>query len=406
MNNHPRHYTMTASRNFKSIFVIVCLVFFCSGCNSKSINDPSWKNSMPVFSDSITLQKVETKNFLLDSVTILKLESFQYCPQNNGVVTYNSANSELLCYDYTSTRLRWKLDLKKVKIFPHHSGDSKSYSFRYINNDSIFYYDNKNKMVTLFDTSGKLLREYPVPGAAKNGFRLGRLPGRDPLIVINDSIYIPSPPGRYTIDINAPLRDNLFLAISIKTGAAEPVIHYPSLYRQALWGDNLHNFYPVHNDKLQKIVISFPVMHTVSIYKPGGNLEEYYAGSTKVQQVAPLRFAGDKTKIVKMEELKNYMSQRSYTHIVYDHYRDLYYRLVTSSIPANDIDAARSPAYQREPFPIVILNGAMQKVGEMDFDGNKYAVTSLFVSPQGLCLPLKKSGDESMLFDVFAPVKK
>ncbi|MES2372927.1 MAG: DUF4221 family protein [Bacteroidota bacterium] len=397
---------MTATPNIKPVFVIVLLMLFCWGCNNKSINDPSWKNQMPAFPDSITLQKVDTKNFLLDSVTILKLESFQYYPQNNSVITYNSANSELLSYDYTTTKLLWKLDLKKVKIFPHRSGDSKAYSFRYLNSDSIFYYDYKKKMVTLFDTAGKLLREYTVPDAAKNGFRLGRLSGRDPLIVTNDSIYIPSPPGRKTFDITAPLRDNLLLAISIKTGNAEPGIQYPALYRQALWGDNFHDFYPVYNDKLKNIVISFPIMHTVSVYNPGGSVAEYYAGSTRVPQVTPLRFASDKTALVKMEDVTNYMSQRCYTHMIYDPYRDLYYRLVTSSIPAKDFNAARSLAYQREPFPVVILNGAMQKVGELDFDANKYAVTSLFVSPEGLCLPLKKSGDESMIFDVFAPVKK
>lgn len=384
---------------------MIFFIFFILSCKNQ-VDDSHWINPMPPYPDTLTLKKVNSKVILLDSSTILKYENFQYIEDKNSILSYNSLNSEMVCYDYSSGKLIWKIDLKKIKIMPRNKGTIKPYSFHAISYDSIFFYDNVRSKVLLFDTAKNILKEYDVMSKMNSYSKGSPVMGED-LAVSNDSIYISSSPGgRNTSMMESPLNKNLFLSISIKNGISNPIIGYPKIYRKAVWGTYSHISYSAYNPNHNKLVISFPIDHNLSVYKTTGEIELHYAGSIHVTKVNPLFFSGGNNIIKQKDEILNTLTQRSYKAILYDRYRNTYYRFVSSSIPKKEYELSQSPGYNVEPMSVIILNNDLIKVGEISLDANKYSPISMFISEEGICIPLKISNDDAIYFDVFSIAKK
>ncbi|OHC84168.1 MAG: hypothetical protein A2546_14180 [Sphingobacteriia bacterium RIFOXYD2_FULL_35_12] len=394
------------SKQYLKINIAVFLIYFFSLSCQNEVDDAKWVNQMPPYPDSLTLQKISSKELLLDSSTILKYENFQYIENENSILSYNSLNSELVCFDYTSGELKWKIDLKIFKIRPRNKGTIKPYSFHAISYDSIFFYDNIRSKVILFDTAKNVLKEYVV-ASKMNSYSKGNPVMGEDLAVSSDSIYISSSPGgRNTSMMESPLNNNLFLSISIKDGNSKPIIRYPKIYRKAVWGTYSHISYSTYNPNHNKLVISFPIDHNLSVYKTNGEIELHYAGSIHVSKVNPLFFSAGNNIIKQKDEILNTLTQRSYKAILYDKYRNAYYRFVSSSIPKRDYELSQSSDYKVEPMSVIILNSDLIKVGEVPLDANKYSLISMFISKEGVCIPLKKSNDDVIYFDVFKIIRK
>lgn len=397
MNNSPKK-CITVN------FLVMALLLSATSCRN-TINDDDWQNPHPSFNDSLVFSKVATKEFRLDSATILRNENSQYLDKTTTLVSYNSENSDLLFFDYSTGELKQKINLVKIGIPPLEKGSLKQYSFNVVRYDSIFFYDQKKKQVFLFDTSLNLKRTYAV-ASDKNNFKNGRVLAGNILPVDKNYIYVPSPPGRDPLVLNAPIHDNLFLSISIQTGKTMPFVRYPPIYRKALWGYLFHAFYLAYNDSLGKIIVSYPAIHSIHLIDSSGNDSKSYAGGSSVNQLRPVRWAGQKLDLKKDEEIKNFLSQKRYGNVLYDGYRNLTYRVVTSAVPEKDFSISKNKGYQRQPFSIIILDSNLKKVGEFAFDANKYSTNAMFVSKDGLCVPSTKSDDDRLIFDVFKIVQK
>gem|GEM_PF-5665730 len=402
---------MFYSRYFHCIaFAVIVLGFFFSCKRTiQKVDDVNWNPpSNESFNDSITLKTEKTLKLILDSANILYYETCQYDAKNNIVVSYNSANSNMLLFDYVSGKLKQKINLVGLGIKPKHPGDQKAYSFNFVNSDSIFFYDHRSEKVVLFDTSTKVLKKYLL-SSNENGYSKGIIVMGELLSVGGDSLYVASAPGRRVLDQFAPLRENLVLTTSLSTAASRPTIRYPDIYRKAKWGYYLHKFHMLYNSENNIVVISYPVDHFLNIYDSSGRCYRYYAGGKGMRPIKPLRFLSDNTPVGKDEDAVNFRSQRTYGTILYDRFRHLYYRVISSAIPEKDMERSLDPSYKKEqPMTIVILNSSFVKVGEVAIDANKYSTTSMFVSHEGLCVPLTKSNDDNLFFDVFSvqPVKK
>lgn len=381
------------------------MVFFLFACKPK-VDDPDWKSIVVDFKDSVTLTPVRHLYFPLDSATILYYETCQFEEKTNSLVSFNSTNRDLLFFNYNTGKLKWRVNLAPVGIRRKHSGNQKLYSFNVVNCDSIFFYDYESSKVVLFDTSSKIINIFDVK-SDKSLFIKGIPVVGELLPVSKDSIYISSAPGRNPYSDKAPLPANLILSISLKTGFSQPIIKYPNIYKKAKWGNYLHAFHALYNEQNNKLVVSYPIDHNLNVYDSKGMWSRYYAGGKGVESINPVKFSGDNNLPVKDEEAKNFISQKTYASILFDHFRGVYYRIVSCPIPIEDFDRSRIPGYKKtQSMAIVILNSSFAKVGEVAIDANKYSTTAMFISREGLCLPLTVSNDDSLAFDVFAIKKK
>ncbi len=393
---------------FRYFKILVCTGIIwpgSTGCKNE-VDDPGWINPMPSYSDSLVLTKIGKKEFRLDTATILKNENFQYLENENALLSYNSVNSELVCFDYASQKLNWKLDMTQLKILPRAKGTMKMYNFRVLSYDSIFFYDNDRKKIILFDTARTILKTYNVQSAVNN-YTTGSPSSGEELIVGRDSLFVTSAPGgRNTSKQHSPRLENIILSISIKDGGTRPVMRYPDIYGKATWGHYFHTFHTTYNETGDKFLISFPIDHDIQVYNAGKKSERYYAGSIHVPRIDPLIFPGGNGTIKSEEEIINFISQRKYQAIKYDRYRNVYYRFVSPFVLKKDFEKSKSPQYKSEPISVIILDGSLKKVGEISLDANIYSGFSMFISKDGLCIPLKKSNDETIYFDIYTITKK
>lgn len=258
--------------------------------------------------------------------------------------------------------------------------------------------------MVFFDSGRNVKRSYDVSHAFDGTLQL-RLNSAEVLPVAQDKIYITGGPGRNMYAPNAPLPPNLLLTINREDGAQRLSVAYPSLFQKAKWGDFFHRYYSTYNNYTDEMIFSFPPDHNLVVVSPQGQVREVYAGSVFTERLRPFMFTKESRPKKKDAEGINFLGQRTYRNIYFDRFANLYYRVVSNSIPEEEYKN-RSSNSKKSPFSIIILNSNFQKVGEQSFDANMYSSASIFISKDGLCLPTAESNDDKMVFDVFAPNKK
>ena len=83
--------------------------------------------------------------------------------------------------------------------------------------------------------------------------------------------------------------------------------------------------------------------------------------------------------------LTRYSEEPKYSHIMYDKYRNIYYRFVEMpcELADNETPYDESAPKARE-FSVIILNDKFEIIGETKFPGNKYFYKMSFVGKDGL----------------------
>ena len=93
--------------------------------------------------------------------------------------------------------------------------------------------------------------------------------------------------------------------------------------------------------------------------------------------------------------------QATYGNIVYDKYRDVYYRFAYPECEVNS--TSFEYIFCRKEFSIIILDNEFNIIGETLFPAGKYAPGLFFVNQDGLYLSLNNTenpeiGDDELVF--------
>src|SRR5690606_22957681 len=91
-----------------------------------------------------------------------------------------------------------------------------------------------------------------------------------------------------------------------------------------------------------------------------------------------------------------------FSAIYYDRFRDVFYRVAITP-PSLDQYLIEKKAVKH--FSIIVLNNDFEKIGETIIDHEKYDLTGLFITPEGLCIFNKEKygqNEDRLSFDVFA----
>ncbi|MCW3073505.1 MAG: hypothetical protein JWP69_574 [Flaviaesturariibacter sp.] len=382
-------------------FIIILNLF---ACQNKKIENADWINSFPSYENRITLTYSSEKKFLMDSSTSLNYGIIQYDDSTKNVVGFNAFDKSFLLYDYASACLKKRIHFPKETYDELGDLTSYTYSFDFNSFDSIYLFRQTHPRLFWLDSSGKIRKSVDLM-PKENTFSPPSANFGEPFFVVNNQAFISAYPGRNIYMANAGVPDNLVLKVDMGRDKMNLGVRYPDLYQNAVWGEYMHHFFTAYNPYNKSWVYSFPIDHNLYQVDSTGFRSKVYGGSEHLTSVTPLSFEKRlERKLKKNEEVDNYRTQHVYDKILYDSYRHLYYRIVTNATPAEDLVKVDrgDKTYKFPPFYIIILNEKMEKVGEQEFDTNKYSTVSLFISEEGICIPRSDvSSDAQLVFDVF-----
>ncbi len=167
-------------------------------------------------------------------------------------------------------------------------------------------------------------------------------------------------------------------------------VGYPEVYRKGNWGGGILRWvYSDFNEKENSFVIGFPISHFIDVLDIGTKrMERHYAGSRKFRVVLP--FSNDKSDNPGAREAMEYVARTdSYANVLYDPWRNLYYRIAELSIP----DKTVLPGFKKD-ISVIILDKNFKKVGETEIaNAGRNFRYGTFVSHRGLMVPVDTTED-------------
>lgn len=175
------------------------------------------------------------------------------------------------------------------------------------------------------------------------------------------------------------------------------VVPYPSLYQRANWGGGMfRSGFTCYNPSEHIILFSFPACHNLYVFNvKDKSIMEYYAGSKIINKISAFSNVPDQV-VSNFESFNYYLKTDNYGPIIYDKYRNLYYRI------AEKAGYHKGDTYKYlKQLSVIILDSQLNIIGEKTFE-QPYG-TTLLIAPEGIYIPyLKDIGmDLPMHYHVF-----
>jgi hypothetical protein len=262
--------------------------------------------------------------------------------------------------------------------------------FHYHSPDSLFLFFEYNVLIA--DTLGHIKKKYTL--ASKDQERdllLHPLPAStvNPAAIFGDTLYLGGMPERDFFSSRFYDQSSTLICLNLRTGEYKYRVPYPELYQGNTWGSHLAYFYNCFNPAKQIFVFSFPIDASLWITDVNGKMTNKFAGSTYLSE--PSLPANKKLDI--KERQKYYLSQPSFFAVYYDHYRDFYYRIAHH--PLSDDEIANNKSIKK--CSIVLLNGNLERMGEVLLPDGRYTETMVFVTEKGVFIGFYDQKNENSL---------
>jgi hypothetical protein len=301
-------------------------------------------------------------------------------------------------------------DVVPLKAYGFSEKD-KIQGFHFMNKDSVLIYNYTNAELTLLSLKGgkifkRSLYDYTRPYEEKvypNTFTGARISYEKSLHHVYLVGFYSDELGTYAMD----KLKNVFTAFDLKTGQIRYDIHYPELYWGINWG-GVSGFRKVFydlNERKNLAVFSFMADHTITVHDTKiGKTWNVNAGSRYFDSISSLPY--DQLYFEFMKKgvgISHYLHSPSYGAIIYDRYRDLYYRIAEQPVKQG-FNPEQATRYKTKS--IIVLNRDFERLGEALLPVNTYDTFNFFVGPKGIYFRRFESSDEQVTFHalLFKPI--
>jgi hypothetical protein len=191
------------------------------------------------------------------------------------------------------------------------------------------------------------------------------------------------------------------VCINLRSGDINYFMDYPKKYYQSNWGGMYYrNVYATNNSNEDELVFSFPACNELYVYNVvSQTVVKKSGGSKSFESIKP--FSKDiSLQIVKIkdEAISYYFKNYSYSFIVFDNKKKLYYRMVEYP----NINFGRTNDFSK-PRGVIILDEAFNFLGEMKLPTKTYSA-QIFVTDTGFIIPTYNKISKKRGFDAFQVV--
>lgn len=325
------------------IILLVSILSFIIACKAKEAPVAS------ICSDN-TGEPIPLKATVLDTLD-LSLDS-QMVLASQTPIQYNEEDSTLLVYDIYGNRImKYQVtiqgDMIKADSIHHLKFKNRVDYFRYYNPDTLmlyvygnsklyYYSQNKDSVYKVITLSPEHIRRNfsfnPSPPFVGTG---------SPLIFKGNNIYGTGfLSGEH--DDEKPEGRTICTRMDLTTGKLSYKVPYSKVYRTSNWGgSHMRMPYSAYNAGAGTLLLSLPADHNIQVITVDTalNVREVYAGTREKICITSMPVEkSDKRLNDPGNGLQYFLTTASYRNIIFDHYRNRYYRMLELPYPREVVE--------------------------------------------------------------------
>lgn len=346
-------------------------------------------------------EKVEVTKSLKPSGQIFTIDIDERTPNASlGLAAFEDylfnivwEHNEIQIFDINQKKLAKRLNFDSEGD----QGIGQLFGFHVHNLDSIYLFGQSLPMIYLTDTSGivKQQLKYALPDGYSSAFVHPSYYVSPPIVSGGELLVKTHVQGNYREFTNERLSEShMVYAVNLTNGQVRFVNH---LYPKDYLAEGLKHFEPSIAKGKDKIV-----------YSLFGDHRLFFASSFDEEltsKAAPSQYLDARLKLFpsggERLETMQYMSTSSrYDNLVYDPYRNLYYRFAYPTLDISDLNEIQRLRTAPGPFVIMVLDDELNLLGETYFEAGLYLPNNFFIHKDGLYLsinhPDNPENDEDM----------
>lgn len=176
-------------------------------------------------------------------------------------------------------------------------------------------------------------------------------------------------------------RTHMFASLNLRTGQFAWVpLFYPPLFKEEYMNiSGGYGFTYDYNNKEKRLVCSFCEYDSLMVTDDLEHVRWYNAKSRYLKSMKPIL----KNAMAGMKEVIKSHERPQYWHVMYDKYRDVYYRFVEMPYELVPDESPYDEPKGKE-FSVIVLNNQFEIIGETKFPGKTYFYKMSFVGRDGL----------------------
>lgn len=300
-----------------------------------------------------------TYNIPLDNETS-GLMSYMIAAERNGKETISFLNdNNNLIYSYQEGTLIDKIDVKEYGI------KRKIQGF-YFDCDTLYVYTYGTEILYKLDlVSKKCLADWSFSVDTTDNVIVPSpyLSSATPIVKYNNEIIcsgFKSGESSHMRIMSVPTLSRL----NTTTGKVDLMLEYPEIYKKYSWtGELVYRLPYLAKGNHAEIIISFaayPFLYCIDL--DSNTISSHYAGYSKMKGPYPFKKRQGKITLASSEKVWNwYMTNGSYENILYDKYRNIYYRI--ARMPVNGEIQHHG---NNKPTVVLVLDNKFEKIGEIE----------------------------------------
>lgn len=369
---------------FRYFRVLSFLALLCFLVNCSDGNDATESNVFKTASYDYSLKISETLlEFAIDDETANVSRDLGFInatgEEGKGVLfLLNTFNNSLQLYAQTTGKLirRITFDTKGPK------GVGRVAAVHAESMDSIFIFPNADNTFFLIDSAAEKLEKYSYrPPDGYSNARVSSTFFASPPVVRNGKVFVKSLfAGNYSGMTNEELATKqLGYEIDLEHEQVKPSVHR---FPQDYWAEKKKHYEFSLTSSGERIVYAFYGDHHVYAADPLGDAFVGREARSKyfTEKLENLPVGGSRD-----DRRRYFATTPHYGSIIYDKYREVYYRFCYPDIEVEAGDDIRLFVQFPKSFTVMILDKDLNVIGETPFTKNtNYVPSNVFVSPEGL----------------------
>lgn len=331
---------------------------------------------------------------------------------NNLLKLYEENDFEYLVIQnqFSNSIQYYSLDNGKLvnEIFIEREGPKglELHGFVIPNKDSIIVFEKFTSKGFIINPQGDFI-DYLYLNGSMGGLNHASM-NRTPDLLIGDKISLFVFPGLnyndsrlfngyYTFEFQYDIKNQTYRYLPIS---------WPEIYQDNIWG--FYHTYPSRvKGKGNTIVYSFGIDHNIYVLHENGSITMHEArGDLIEERINPLANSPTNNR----DEVFAYLNRGAYMCIIYDKFRDVYYRIAGHQTEYNNNLGVTENVY-RKPYSVIILNSSFEKIGETRLEPvENFSVKDFFVGKKGLYIQSSnynnsELNENEMKFNLFELIK-
>jgi hypothetical protein len=322
-----------------------------------------------------------------------------YDPDSIWFFNLNQINNEIQMFNLNTQTLHARVKFEQEG----NNGVGRIFGFHIHNLDSIFLFPPSVGQIILTDTS-KVIKSkitYKVPDGLTSAFVLSSSYYSPPTVINNKLIVKSLVQAEYRTITDKQLSSNsLAYSIDLQTGNVKVLPHF---YPKGYLPNGPRHFEHSIAVTDSKIVYSFFADHNL-----------YYAdleGSALEKKNAPSSYLKGEFEDFpldgrRMDSYKYLFSSPHYESLMYDKYRNVFYRFCYPKVELDDESEIIKSRIYRKLFSIMILDSELNIIGETKFEDEKFFSNNAFVAREGIYISINhtdnpKNEEDYLQFQLF-----